>query len=852
MKKIKIPKLKKRKKDGNNKKSIWRIILSLILVGAIILVSLLLAFSLYIVISSPNFEKQELFQTEPSIIYDVNGDELARVGAEDSTVVSYDELPEVLIDALVATEDSRFFQHNGIDLFRFMTATFKTLLGSDSAGGASTLSMQVIKNTYTKKGEKESKRESIVRKFRDIYMAVFKLEANYTKEEIIEFYLNSQWFAGSTSINTSGTTGVERASQYYFGKSVKDISLAEASLMAGMFQNPYRYNLYTNPEGCRNRQTTVLKLMVRHGYITENQMNEVLEIPISTLLKGRTSSSTKVESKQAFIDYVINEVNSDLELNARQTSLKIYTTFDPKVQSYLEDIENGDAFKFPNDEAQEAIAITSVKDGSVVAMSGGRKYQAMGNNRAITMNRQPGSTAKPIFDYAMYIEHINQSTYAMFLDEPTTYSNGTSISNYDNKFKGLVTMRFALEDSRNIPALLAFKEVNKLDPNIIKDFVHSVGINYGDDLYESAAIGGFNGVSPLELSAAYATFARGGYYIKPYGYTKVINNTTGTEYTNSYTKTQVMEESTAFMINDILDGAYGSDTDNIAGKTGTTNLTRDDRTRWNLKDGTVSDVWFVTYNSNYASALWYGYDRFYKESKENGWFITSGTGGNARKTIMKYIVNNLYKKNEAFSVPKTVKKVQIELRTFPAQLCSSYTPSNMCVSEYFVSGTEPTDESNRYATLSNPTNGTYTITGNILSLNWDPISTPDAISSSYLRDHFDKYYGNYADKYYNERIADNSNTFGTLGYEVYLKDSNGIEKYIGFTNSNSFVYNLTNNTEYTFVIKSTYSKFKANSSSGLTINVKIVDNPITNIIENNNTTDNTDYNIDNDNNNETN
>ena len=846
MKKIKIPKFKKRKKEENNKKSIWKLILSIVLVGAIILVSLILAFSLYIVISSPNFEKEELYQTEPSIIYDINGNELARVGAEDSTVVSYDDLPEVLVDALVATEDSRFFQHNGIDLFRFMTATFKTLLGSKDAGGASTLSMQVIKNTYTKKGEKESKRESIVRKFRDIYMAVFKLEANYTKEEIIEFYLNTQWFAGSTSINTSGTTGVERASQYYFGKSVKDISLAEASLMAGMFQNPYRYNLYTNPEGCRNRQKVVLKLLVRHGYITEDQMNEVLEIPISTLLKGKESTSSKIESKQAFIDYVINEVNSDLGLNARQTSLKIYTTFDPKVQSYLEDIENGDVFKFPNDEAQEAIAITNVKDGSVVAMSGGRKYQAMGNNRAVTMNRQPGSTAKPLFDYAMYIEHISQSTYAMFLDEPTKYSNGASISDYDNKYRGLITMRYALEDSRNIPALLAFKEVYKLDPEIIKNFVHSVGINYGTDLYESASIGGFNGVSPLELSAAYASFARGGYYIKPYGYTKVVNNTTGQEHTNSYTKTQVMEESTAFMINDILDGVYGSGSDNIAGKTGTTNLTKDDRTRWNLKPGTANDAWYVTYNSNYATALWYGYDRFYKESNENGWFITSSTGGNARKTIMRYIVNKLYKNNESFHVPKTVKKVQIELRTFPAQLCSSNTPDKMCVSEYFVSGTEPTDESNRYSTLSNPTNGSYTINGNLLTLNWDAINTPDAISTSYLRNHFDKYYGDYADKYYNERISDNSSTFGTLGYELYLRDSNGKDNYIGYTNSNSFVYNMPNNStgEYTFVVKSAYSIFKSNRSSGLVINAKAIDSNIADIVDNNssNNTDTNTYN----------
>lgn len=821
MKKINLLKFKNKNNDvPKEKKVIWKTILSWILVFAIAFVSLLLVFSLYIVITSPNFEKQELYQTDPTILYDVNGEEFARVGAEDSSVVSYDELPEVLIDALVATEDSRFFQHNGIDLFRFMTATFKTLLGSKDAGGASTLSMQVIKNTYTQKGKLEQKKsQSLVRKFRDIYMAVFKLEANYTKEEIIEFYLNSQWFAGATSINTSGTTGVERASQYYFGKSVKDIGLAEASLMAGMFQNPYRYNLYTNPEGCRNRQTTVLKLMVRHGYITEEQMNEVLEIPISTLLKEKNTNSLEVKSNQAFIDYVINEVNEDLGLNARTVSLKIYTTFDPNIQKHLEAVENGEPFKFPNDQAQEAIAVTNVKDGSVVAMSGGRNYQAMGTNRAVNMRRQPGSTAKPLFDYAMYIEHISNSTYSMLLDEKTTYSNGSSISNWDNGYKGLITMRFALKDSRNIPALRVFKEVYKLNPDIIKDFVHSVGIDYGNDLFEASAIGGFDGVSPLQLSAAYASFGRGGYYIKPYGYTKVINNTTGKEYTNSYNKTQVMEETTAFMINDILEDIFSGE--GIAGKTGTTNLTKADRERWNLPSGTSNDSWYVTYTTKYSTALWYGYDKFTKESSENKWYINSTTGGAARKAIMKYLAGKIYKNNESFPRPKGIKTVEVELETFPAQLCSAHTPSDMCVKEYFVSGTEPTDESPRYSTLANPSNGTGEMNNNIITLKWDGISTPDAINTSYLADFFEKYYYEHSSKYYEKRISYNSSTIGSLGYEIYLKDSSGKENYIGFTNSNSFIYNVSNssNSNYTFVVKSAYSIFKSNKSSGITINV---------------------------------
>ena len=839
MKKLKLKKRPTKTKKIKSKKSTWKTILSIILAIAIVVISICLVFALYIVISSPDFEKNELYQTEPTVLYDKYGKEFARVGAEDSAIVTYDELPDVLVDSLVATEDSRFFQHNGLDLFRFLKASVLQLVGSDTAGGASTLSMQVIKNTYTKKGERENTVQSFIRKFRDIYMSVFKLEANYTKEEIIEFYLNSQWFANSGSVNTSGIEGVERASQYYFGKSVKDINLAEASLMAGMFQNPYLYNPYRNPEGCRNRQTTVLKLLVRHGYITEEQKEAVLDIPIDSMLVTKENSGITVESNQAFIDYVLNEVTEKTGMNPRQVSLSIYTTFDPKIQNVLEQVENGEIYEFPNDKVQESIAVTSTDDGSLVAISGGRNYAAQGLNRA-TVRNQPGSTAKPLLDYAMYIEHISQSSYDMLLDEATTYSNGASISNYDNKYRGLISMRYALDDSRNIPALLAFKKVYALDPDIIKDFVHSVGIDYGRDLYESAAIGGFDGTSPIELSAAYGTFARGGYYIEPYAYTKVVNNVTGDETNYSYTKKQVMEESTAYMINNILLDAYGGKGPGgttVAGKTGTTNLDKKTKEKYNLPGGALMDVWIVSYSPSYSISLWYGYDQIEKDAKENKYYLTSDTGGKGRRQIMNGLATKIHEKNESFKVPKTLTKISVELETFPAQLCSEHTPSTMCVEEYFVKGTEPTEISKRYATLDNPTNGSYTYSGNTINLKWDGIKTPEAIDNNYLTNHFNEYYGDYATKYYDARIAYNNTTLGTLGYEIYLKN-NGVETYIGFTNMPTFTYIVPSGGEYEFVIKTAYSLFKSNRSTGHTISAKTIDNNVNDFVEDNQDNDN--------------
>ncbi len=710
-------------------------------------------------------------------------------------------------------------------------ASIKQALGDSSAGGASTLSMQVIKNTYT--GKEANGIKGIIRKFTDIYMAVFKLESNYTKEEIIEFYFNSQWLGYDGNLNYSGIYGVEQASQYYFGKTVSDLNLSEASMLVGMFQNPYYYNPYKNPNTTQKRRSTVLKLMVKHGYITEKEREAAENIPIKSLLAGQNSNNTN--PYQAFIDYVIKEVEQDTGLNPTKTPMKIYTTLDPNVQKHITQLENGENYKWVDDKLQMGLTITSVKDGSIVAMSGGRDYAAKGLNRATDINNQPGSTAKIIFDYAPYIEYLNGSTYSMFLDEPYTYSNGTKISDSDNSYRGLQTMRQALSASRNIPALQAFQAVNAKDKNLIPDFVHSLGIDYGNDLFESASIGGFNGTNPLEMSAAYASFARGGYYISPYGYTKAIDIANEKTYENKYTKNKVMSEETAYMITSILETAQKngvggkinvSGTD-IAAKGGTTNL--DDKTekQKGLPGGVTPDHWNITYSPDYCISMWIGYDTVTKD-----YYLTSSKGGAIRKNIMGTIGSKIYKKDSKFTKPKGVVSVEVEKETFPAQLPSEYTPENLRITELFKKGTEPSETSTRFSKLEAPTNGNYTFDGSTIRLTWNAINTPDAINTTILQEHFNTYYYNHASTYYQRRIAYNNSNIGTLGYQIYLKDNNGNLQSLGFTNNNSFSYRVDASlNNYTFVIKSSYSIFKSNMSNGLTINASVnIDTNVENIV----------------------
>lgn len=833
--KSKFKKKKTIKNTGESKKTkkhkfkkTW--ILSILAILGILFLTMVLAFSLYIIISSPNFDKNLLYKKEATVLYDKDGNEFARIGSENRVLVSYDQLPQVLIDSIIATEDSRFFQHNGFDAARFAKASLGQLLGNSSAGGASTLTMQVIKNTYTSSTDHGVK--GIVRKFTDIYMAVFKLESAYTKEEIIEFYVNSQWLGYDGDLNYSGIFGVEQACHYFFGKSVTDINLAEASLLAGMFQNPTYYNPYANPERAEKRRSTVLHLMVKHGYITKEEKEEAEKISVRSLLVKRDENKTN--DYQAFIDYVLDDVEKKTGINAYKTPVEIYTTLDRSVQTYLTSLEKGELYTFPDDKVQFGMAITSTKDGSVVALSGGRNYTAKGLNRAVDIKRQPGSTAKILFDYGPYIEYLNGSTYTMFLDDAYTYSSGRKINNFDRGYKKLITMRRALVGSRNIPALKAFQAVAKDHIEDMRNFVHGLGIDYGEEgPYESASIGSFDGVSPIQMSAAYAAFGRGGYYIEPYSFTKIVDNDTQKVYEHKPTKEKVMSDATAYMItnmlvtagNESVGGNIRVSGTEVAAKGGTTTVDAQKRKELNLPDSTTPDHWNITYTPSYSIALWYGYDNL-----KHG-YLTSTTGGKARRSIMAAVANKIYPKNEKFKKPGSVVSAKVEMQTFPAQSPSAYTPSDLIGTELFKKGTEPSETSNRFSQLQNPTNVTGSSSGSVVTLKWDAIPTPDAINKDVLTEHFNKYYDNHAAKYLNERLEYNANNIGTLGYQVSVKNADGSETVLGYTGNSSFTYSTSGSqSEYTFIVRSAYSIFKSNMSSGQSVTVKVtptvVDTPV--------------------------
>ena len=825
------PKKEKRKKSGK----VWpRVCMVLITVG-IAIASVVIAFGLYIVFTSPEFTTESLYNMESTEIYFKDGTLLARLGQEDRVLKNYEDFPQVLVDALIATEDSRFFQHNGVDAARFLKASFGQLLGQSDAGGASTLSMQLSKNYFT--SDEATGIEGIIRKFQDIYMAVFKIEKNYTKEQIIEMYLNSWWFAGGDT-NTEGIFGVEQASQYYFNKSVSDLSLPECAVLVGMVNNPIAYHPYLHPKASNDRKNTVLSLMYRHGYITEQEMLDAQSISVESLVVPQQETSNE---NQVLVDYVVDEIKDKENINLAEGGYKVYTTFDKSIQDIINAMQNGAAGEWRDELIQVGTAVTSVVDGSISALGPGRNYVAKGDNRASGsgFRRQPGSTAKPIVDYGPLIEYNNASSGQMFMDFRYTYNDGTIINNWDNSYKGVMTLKDALSSSRNVTAVEAYHQVDKDD---IRTFLNNLGIdedNYGEDVYESSSIGGFTyGLTPLESSAAYAAFARGGYYIEPYSYTKIVNTQTEETIEYKYEMTRAMSEETAWMITDVLlqatsEGVGGNISWNlrgtIASKSGTTNIDSATANEKGVSIYTTPDHWVNTYNTDYSISMWYGYDQ---KDLGPGHYLTSNTGTSMRAKISAYLANNILTKNEKFTKPDTVVSVTVERNTLPTKRASEYTPDNMKYQAYFKEGAEPSETSTRFAKLDDATNGDSAVVGNQITLSWDAALSPDALNTtnvrneladyfSYFKTTYDHSYSLFENEYMRIYESYNTSSLGTFGYQVYLKDENGNLTSLGWTQNTSYTYTAPSSGDYTFVVKSAYSIFKTNASDGIEIEATI-------------------------------
>lgn len=821
MKKKKKPNSKTSKKASTTKKKkIKKICKIIVIVIFVLFIIGVIAFSLffsYIAKNTKKFNPENLYQKEASILYDINGNIIRKLGSEQREKISYNDLPEVLVNAIIATEDSRFFQHSGFDLPRFFVASVKQVL-TGGGGGASTLTMQLSKNFYT--STEADGFEGIKRKFTDIYTAMFQIEKNYSKQQIIEFYVNAPYLGG-------GAYGVEQASINYFGKSAKDLNLAEAAMIAGLFQAPNSYDPTLHPEAAEKRRKTVLYLMERHGYITTAERKAADAMNVTTLLAEDTNE-TPTYQYQSFVDTVVEEVIKRTKQDPYVTPMEIYTTMDPEKQTYIDNIMNGVTYEWPNDQITSAVAVINVKDGSITAIGGGRnKKTARTLNLATSMKKQIGSTSKPIFDYGPGIEYQNWGTNDIYVDEPFSYSNGGNLNNWDRKFYGLMTLRDALAQSRNIPALKAFKKNTQAN---IKTFTTSLGLTpdfEGNMIHEAHSIGGYSGESPLTMAVAFAAFSNGGYYIEPYSVTKIIYRDSGETVETKIEKKRVMSEETAYIMCDLLKSAasYGlGSRANVNGavfgaKTGTSNYTDQTINAWGLRKDAVNDLWVDGISPDYSISMWYGIKEL---SKENAPYVNFSSTV-AHTKLFQAIAKGFFKAGSDWTRPSGVVEVTVEKETNPVKLASEFTPENMKSTALYKKGTEPTEVSDRYNKLNNISNLTSSVKDNVLTLKWNAIATPPGINETVINQFLDSVYTNaeYKATAKGQRDAYNNAYIGTVVYNVYSKDKEGNLTLIKTVDTNSVDIPVTSTSATTYVVKTSYSIFKSNMSDGVEAKISL-------------------------------
>lgn len=776
-----------------------KMILNILIICVIAFASLMAVFFAYIIVKAPKFDPNNLKFTQMSELYDTEGNIITKMGNENRTEISYDDLPEVLIDAIIATEDSKFFQHNGFDLARFMKASMYQLVGKNG-GGASTLTMQIAKNNYTSTESKGF--EGITRKFTDIYLSIFKIERKYTKKEILEFYVNDSYLG-------NGAYGVEQASLNYFGKSVSELNLAEASFIAGLFQSPTYYNPYNYPERAEGRRKTVLYLMQRHGYITEEEKEIAENSPITSYIKKTQTSGTYSEY-QGYIDTVVEELENEYDLNPYTTPLKIYTAMNRSKQDFVNKVMNGEAWKWENENAQAGVVMTDSASGEVLAVGAGRnKNSERSYNFATMTNKQIGSTAKPIFDYGPAVEYLGWGTVNYIDDTPTTYSDGTKISNSDGGYKGRLPLYQALGLSRNVTALKTFQQVSKEAGNdkILK-FASSLGITPEVDkngkIHEAHSIGSFTGStkkgesrnSPMTMAGAYQAFSNGGYYIKPHTIKKFVYKDTDEVVETKSAKTRVMNDSTAYIINYSLNwsateglakSAAGISGVQTAAKTGTSNFDEATRKRYRLSSKAVNDLWVCGYTPKQTITFWYGYADIRKgHSTTSSW--------STRDKFYRNLAENLFDKDgSSFARPSSIEEVSVVRNSIPLKK-ALYGG----VVGYFRKGTGPDETGTEQAEQLPSVSGvTSSISGNTVHLKWNGISAEDMVNLNF------------------------DDSYGTLGYDIYVKDgSGGSEVYVGTTTSTSYTH-TTSYSNPVYVIYTAYSNYKTNRSKGVEHKVSV-------------------------------
>ena len=568
---------------------------------------------LYYANKAPELSESKLVATTSSKIYDSKNELIADLGAERRVNAQSSDIPTDLVNAIISIEDHRFFNHRGIDSIRIAGAFLRNLRSNSGLQGGSTLTQQLIKLTYFSTSTAD---QTLSRKVQEAWLAI-QLERTATKQEILTYYVNKVYMS-------NGNYGMQTAAENYYGKDLKDLSIPQLALLAGMPQAPNQYDPYSHPEAALERRNLVLSEMQRQGYLTAEQYETAINTPITDGLQSLKSLNSYPQYMDNYLKEVIDQVEQETGYNLLTTGMEVYTNVDQEVQKHLWDVYNTDQYvNYPDDDIQAASTIVDVSNGKVIAQLGSRHQASnvsFGTNQAVETNRDWGSTMKPITDYAPALEYdIYDSTAYMLKDVPYNFpGTSTPVYNWDRGYYGNITLQTAIQQSRNVPAV---ETLDRVGLDKAKGFLNGLGIDYPTMVYANAISsnttesGKQYGASSEKMAAAYATFANGGIYYKPMYINKVVFSD-GSSKEFSDPGTRAMKETTAYMMTEMMKTVlyYGNGTGAYiswlpqAGKTGTSNYTDAEIENHIKTDQYVApDEMFVGYTRKYSMAVWTGY-----------------------------------------------------------------------------------------------------------------------------------------------------------------------------------------------------------------------------------------------------
>ncbi|MEH7177626.1 transglycosylase domain-containing protein [Neobacillus vireti] len=643
--------MERRQQSKASKQWDWGKFLSMGLVRKLMIAGIIAVLACFLIVNifiwSSDVSKLNKPAPQPTIIYDQNGEIASKISNSSIEGVSINQIPMEVIHAVVATEDQLFYKHNGINYFAIMKAFVKNTISGDIVAGGSTVTQQLAKNAFL------THERTYTRKIKELIITK-KIERTYSKDEIMERYLNQIYFG-------EGAWGIQRAAKTYFGKDASELTLSESAMLAGLIKAPSILSPFKNMEKAAERRDLVLSLMEQEGYISQNDVDNAKQQEI--VLQSEKVDDDYHGSYPYYVDHIIVEAMKKFELTKNEIlsgGLHIFTELNPTIQKATEEVyQNENLFPAsqPDQLLQSGAIFINPENGGIQALVGGRgEHTLLGFNRATQLIRQPGSTMKPLAVYTPALEQ-GYEVFDLLEDRPLNIG-GYQPKNYDHQYRGQVTMYSAVVNSYNVPPVWLLNEIG-LEQGTkaverfgipLKEEDHSLGI----------ALGGMNeGTSPLSMAQAYTAFANDGEMAEAHAINK-IEDAEGKviakwkDKTTKVTDPEVAQKIT-FMLKGVVDEGTGKkaylDGIDIAGKTGSTQLPF-------ANESGTKDHWFVGYTPNIVGAVWLGYD----QTDENHYLSTSSSG--TTPVIFKEIVSKSksIRTDEKFDLSGVEKKYKSELK----------------------------------------------------------------------------------------------------------------------------------------------------------------------------------------------